>query len=52
MIVGTADRIVPARHADGLPALVALHRLPGVGHMPQIEARETVQAIVAQAARG
>ncbi len=50
IVVGTADRIVPARHADALPGLVALHRLPGVGHLPQVEAREAVQAILAQMA--
>ncbi len=48
VVVGTADRIIPARHADGLPPLVALHRLAGIGHMPQIEDRATLQAILAQ----
>ncbi len=50
VVVGMADRIVPARHAEALPGLVALHRLPGVGHLPQLEARDTVQAILAQMA--
>ena len=50
VVVGTADRIVPARHSEALPGLVALHRLAGVGHLPQIEAREAVQAILAQTA--
>jgi pimeloyl-ACP methyl ester carboxylesterase len=46
VVFGTADRIIPARHADALPPLVALHRLPGVGHMPHYEARELVGAIL------
>lgn len=50
VVFGTADRIVPVRHAEALPAMVALHRLPGVGHLPQIEARDAVQAILAQMA--
>ena len=50
VVFGTADRIVPARHAEVLPGMVALHRLPGVGHLPQVEAREAVQAILAQLA--
>ena len=50
VVFGTADRIVPARHAEVLPGMVALHRLPGVGHLPQVEARDAVQAILAQVA--
>ena len=44
IVAGTADRIIPARHAADLPPLLALHRLP-TGHMPHIEARDLVAAI-------
>ncbi len=51
IVFGTSDRIIPARHAVGLPPLVALHLLPNVGHMPYIEARETVASILAHTVR-
>ena len=51
VVFGTSDRIIPARHATGLPPLVALHLLPDVGHMPYIEARETVASILAHTVR-
>ena len=41
-IFGREDRIVPIRHARGLPANVAVHILPNVGHMPHLEARDLV----------
>ena len=50
VVFGTADRIIPARHARGLPGLVALHGFAGVGHMPQWEARDGVLAILSQMA--
>ena len=48
VIWGLQDRILPARHADGLPGRVAVHRFARVGHLPQLEARDDVAAIVAQ----
>jgi pyruvate dehydrogenase E2 component (dihydrolipoamide acetyltransferase) len=48
VIVGTADRILPAAQVDGLPGRIALHRFAGVGHMPTIEIRDDVLAIMAQ----
>jgi pyruvate dehydrogenase E2 component (dihydrolipoamide acetyltransferase) len=48
VIWGLQDRILPARHADGLPGRVAVHRFARVGHLPQLEARDEVAAIVAQ----
>jgi pimeloyl-ACP methyl ester carboxylesterase len=39
-IFGRDDRIVPASHARALPGTVAVHILPGVGHMAHLEARE------------
>ena len=49
VVFGTADRIIPWRHALGLPGLMALHLLPGIGHMPHLEARDVVVTIVKQA---
>ncbi len=49
VIVGTEDRIVPPDQA--VPAGVALHRLPQVGHLPQLEAAALVGRLVAQTVR-
>ena len=51
VIVGEQDRIVPTEHSNGLPAHVALHRLPRVGHLPQLEAAPLVGRLVAQTIR-
>ncbi len=48
VVFGAADRIVPARHCAALPGTVAVHTLPGVGHMPFLEAREAVARILAE----
>ena len=37
LVWGSADRIVPVTQAEALGGAVALHRVPGVGHLPQIE---------------
>lgn len=37
VIWGAADRILPARHAEGLPAAVAVHIVEAAGHMPHME---------------
>lgn len=42
VIWGRADRIIPPQHAQELPGAVALHRLSGVGHLPQLEASALV----------
>jgi pyruvate dehydrogenase E2 component (dihydrolipoamide acetyltransferase) len=43
---GEADRIFPIEAAAGLPGVFALHRFPGVGHMPHVEVpRETIRII-------
>jgi pimeloyl-ACP methyl ester carboxylesterase len=46
LIWGMADRIVPASHAAGVPGRVALHLLPDVGHLPQIEAAPLVAELL------
>ena len=51
VVVGAEDRIIPPDQADTVPAHVALHRLPRVGHLPQLEAAELVGRLVAQTIR-
>jgi pimeloyl-ACP methyl ester carboxylesterase len=50
-IVGREDRIIPFDQLDDLPAQVALHRLPRVGHLPQLEAASLVGLLVTQTVR-
>ena len=45
-IFGRDDRILPVSHARALPGSVAVHILPGVGHMPHLEARDLVARLV------
>lgn len=51
VIVGEQDRIIPAEHSNALPAYVGLHRLPQVGHLPQLEASPLVGRLVSQTIR-
>ena len=51
VIVGLEDRITPAHHAENLSGLIALHRLPGVGHMPHLEARREVARLIEELVR-
>jgi len=51
VIFGTEDRIIPSRHAAGLPGTVAVHMLPKTGHMPQFEQRHIVGRLAAELAR-
>jgi pimeloyl-ACP methyl ester carboxylesterase len=46
IVFGVEDRITPARHAEGLSGLIALHRFPRVGHMPHLEARREVARLI------
>lgn len=47
IIWGEKDQIIPARHATGLPPNVAIHVLPGAGHMPQMERAAEVNRLLA-----
>ena len=51
ILVGLEDRIIPAHHADGLNGLIALHRFPHIGHMPHLEARREVAALIEELVR-
>jgi pyruvate dehydrogenase E2 component (dihydrolipoamide acetyltransferase) len=46
VIFGSADRIVPASHAQGLPASVAVHLFDGKGHMVHMEAAGDVNKLI------
>ena len=47
IVWGTDDAILPARHAEGLPRQVAVHRLEGAGHMPHMEQPRRVNDLMA-----
>lgn len=46
VIWGQADAVLPASQAEGLPAHVGLHRLPGIGHVPQLEAPQMTARLI------
>ena len=48
VILGLADSLLPAAQADGLGGLVAVHRLAGIGHVPQLESPDIVRRLVAE----
>ena len=47
VIWGAEDRIIPAAHAQGLPQNIAVHVLPGAGHMPHMEKAAEVNRLIA-----
>lgn len=47
VIWGAEDRILPAHQAEAVPANVAVHVLPGVGHMPHLEKPAEVNRLIA-----
>lgn len=49
LVWGTDDAVLPVAQARAAPPAMARHILPGVGHMPHIEAPEAVVRIVAAA---
>jgi len=46
VIWGSADRIIPAAHAAGLPQNVAVHVLDGYGHLVHLEAASEVNKLL------
>jgi len=52
VIIGRDDAIAPFEEAEAsVPANVALHRLPRVGHLPQIEAPDLVRKLILRTIR-
>jgi len=52
VIAGREDSIMPLREVESaVPAHVALHRLDRVGHLPQVEAANLVQVLIARTIR-
>ena len=46
VIVGVEDRIIPARHADGLPGAIRVVRIEGAGHIPHMEKSADVNTAI------
>jgi pyruvate dehydrogenase E2 component (dihydrolipoamide acetyltransferase) len=51
IISGSQDRIVPAKHAEGLPGNVKVHSIANAGHMPHMEAASDVNRLIAEIAK-
>lgn len=52
VIAGRDDAIIPLREIEAaLPSHVALYRLDRVGHLPQVEAADLVQTVIARTVR-
>lgn len=51
MIFGAQDAIFKPSDADGLPGMIGVHRLAGVGHLPQVEATALVGRLIAETVR-
>ncbi len=51
IVVGAEDQIIPPRQSEGLSGLIAVHRFPGVGHMPHLEVRREVARLVEELAK-
>lgn len=48
IVLGREDRVLTPSQATAIPGWAAVHRLEGVGHMPQLEARDTVVRLLEQ----
>jgi pyruvate dehydrogenase E2 component (dihydrolipoamide acetyltransferase) len=46
IIWGEGDRIIPAAHANGLPASVRVHFVPRAGHMVHMEKAQEVNELI------
>ena len=51
VIWGTDDKIIPMKHAQGLPGRVALHVLKNVGHLSYIEASDLIASLLMEQMR-
>ena len=51
VIWGADDKIIPVKHAQGLPGRVALHVLKNVGHLSYIEASDLVATLLIEQMR-
>ena len=51
MIFGTQDAIFKPSDADALPGMIGVHRLAGVGHLPQVEATALVGRLISETVR-
>ncbi len=51
VVIGMQDHITPSHHAENLSGMIALHRLPRVGHLPHFEARRDVARLIEELAR-
>ncbi|MBL8906035.1 MAG: acetoin dehydrogenase dihydrolipoyllysine-residue acetyltransferase subunit [Rhizobiales bacterium] len=51
IIVGRQDAIIPPEYADAVPDCIAVHRLSGVGHLPQLESAALVARLVSETVR-
>ena len=52
LVWGTDDGVLPVRQALDAPAGIARHILPGVGHMPHMEAQDLVLDIITKTIGG
>ncbi|RWX81286.1 acetoin dehydrogenase dihydrolipoyllysine-residue acetyltransferase subunit [Neorhizobium lilium] len=51
IIWGRSDRVIPASHAARAPDFAAVHLLPGVGHVPQMEAPALTARLIMETVR-
>ncbi|MBL8895883.1 MAG: acetoin dehydrogenase dihydrolipoyllysine-residue acetyltransferase subunit [Rhizobiales bacterium] len=51
IIVGREDAVIPAEYADAAPDHIAVHKLSGIGHLPQLEAAALVGRLVSETVR-
>ena len=51
IVFGLEDRVIPSHEAENLTGLIALHRFPGVGHMPHLEARSEMARLIEELVR-
>ena len=52
VIWGEQDRIIPASHADGLPAAIKVTRFADAGHLAHMEKASEVNELIKAAVAG